>query len=117
MLPQTVRTVPISSPFLGCYVSCISALKMYVEEAERLSEMLWCCQGDARTVIEQLELMAQRDRESEAHAGYIRARKRLLQVSRLRSNDRRNFYRTASWPCVRVQAQVVPMADANDPEA
>ncbi len=92
MLPQKCRTLPKNGPFALFHASCISALKTYVAEAEKFCEMLSESQGEARNVIEDIDLIAQRDRESEAQVDYIRARKRLLRASRI-CLARRAFHR------------------------
>jgi hypothetical protein len=69
--------------FLYLRNQCISALEIYVAEADRLCQMLSACNGHAVNVADQVALIAQRQRENDAHAEYIRARKRLLRSSRL----------------------------------
>ena len=79
---------------LHLQLSHISALENYKTEADKLCEMLWECKGRATTVLEQLELLLQRDREIEAHADYLRARKRLLHAAQLSSTNK-STYRAA----------------------
>ena len=61
----------------------IAALQLYVVEADKLCHMLSACNGYAVKVADHVALLAQRQRENDAHGEYIRARKRLLRVARL----------------------------------
>ena len=69
--------------FLHLHTECVAALENYVAEADKLCQMLARAHGDAIGVTEHVSLLAQRERESEAHAEYLRARKRLLRRARL----------------------------------
>jgi hypothetical protein len=73
-------------------MECVSALETYIFEADKLCQMLANADGDEIGVIEHISLLAQRERESEAQAEYLRARKRLLRRARLTSGSRA-FYR------------------------
>jgi hypothetical protein len=64
-------------------MDCVSALEIYMAEADKLCRMLRECDGDARDVSEQGSLIAQERREHAAHAEYHRARKRLMRFARL----------------------------------
>jgi hypothetical protein len=74
--------------FLYLHTECVAALENYVAEADKLCQMLAGTHGDAIGVTEHVSLLAQRERESEAHAEYLRARKRLLRRARLSSGLR-----------------------------
>jgi hypothetical protein len=71
--------------FLYLRNQCIAALEIYVAEANRLCQMLSACNGSSLNVADQVALIAQRQRENDAHDEYIRAHKRLLRRSRLAS--------------------------------
>ena len=46
-----------------------------------MCELLESCNGNAANALEQIDLMAQRDRENSSHSDYQRARKRLLHAA------------------------------------
>ncbi len=90
-LGQDVRTTDLE--YLQAAYS--AALQLYKAEADKLCHMLWVCRDHRTTCVEQLELMAQRDREIDAHAEYYRTRKRLLHAAQLSSTNKR-YYRLFS---------------------
>lgn len=104
--PSRPSRLPKERRFNDLLVDCISALKIYLAEAEKLCEMIWRCRGDPSNVTEQMDLMAQRDRESEAHADYIRVRKRLLHAAGLSACGYAP-YRRVSWPCFLIRGNPI----------
>jgi len=81
--------------FLHLHRECVSALQIYMAEADKLCRMLESCNGDATSATEQVALVAQRQKENEAHAEYHRLRKRLLRRARLDSTIK-TYYRMSS---------------------
>jgi hypothetical protein len=71
--------------FSDLYTECISALAVYTGEAWKLCQMLAEVNGKADRADEQVSLMAQRERERDAHVEYLRARKRVLRRAQLSS--------------------------------
>ena len=71
--------------FLNRYQDCLAALDAYMTDARRMCDLLESCNGNAANALEQLDLMAQRDRENSSHSDYQRARKRLLHAAKLGS--------------------------------
>jgi hypothetical protein len=61
------------------------ALHLYVHEARKMCEMLTSFEADATNVTQQMDLIAQRERENEALAQYLTARRRLMRSAGLRA--------------------------------
>jgi hypothetical protein len=71
--------------FFNRYHYCLAALNAYITDARKICELLESCNGNAANALEQIDLMAQRDRENSSHSDYQRARKRLLHAAKLGS--------------------------------
>ena len=72
--------------FLQRYRDCLIALDAYMSEAYKMCDLLAACNGNAGSVLAQVDLVAQRDRENCSYSDYQRARKRLLHFARLSSS-------------------------------
>lgn|GEM_PF-2113407 len=79
-----------ANEFHHLHAECVSALEAYIAEADKLCRMLKFCNGNAASATDQVDLVEQRQRETNAHAEYHRARKRLLRRARL-SPTRKNL--------------------------
>lgn len=75
----------------------MSALERYVVEADKLCQMLGAYNNRTIGVIEQVDLVAQRELENEAHAEYLRARKRLLRRAHVRSTLKPSYSIRSSY--------------------
>lgn|SRR4051794_35454975 len=64
---------------------CREALQLYMHEAQRMCQMLKSSLDNAVNVTSQLDLIAQRERENEALANYLSARRRLMRGVGLRA--------------------------------
>ena len=82
---RSLRGRGINNDFLYLHTECVAALGNYIAEADKLRQMLASAHSDVIGVIEHVSLLAQRERENEAHAEYLRARKRLLGRAQLSS--------------------------------
>ncbi|HEY3936898.1 MAG TPA: hypothetical protein VGL97_05685 [Bryobacteraceae bacterium] len=86
---RLVSRKKVRNDFLHLHMECVSALEIYMAEADKLCQMLRDCDGDARDVSEQGSLIAQEQREHAAHAEYHRARKRLVRFAHLNDATKR----------------------------
>jgi hypothetical protein len=62
---------------------CLDALDEYFAEARKTVELIRQCQSQPRGIAQQLQIMAQRDREAEAQRSYTQARKLLLHTAKV----------------------------------
>jgi len=79
------------------HIECVSALKRYATEADKLCQMLGAYDELGIDVTEQVALVSQRQLENEAHAEYLRARKRLLRRAHLRPTSKTSDYSCSSY--------------------
>ena len=69
--------------FRQLYTECISALEIYVAEAGKLCQMLSACNGCAVNAADHVALIAQRQRESDAHAEYALSLAQIVTIPQL----------------------------------
>jgi hypothetical protein len=65
--------------------ACRKALQLYMHEARKMCKMLASFEADAINVTQQVDLIAQRERENEALTKYLTARSRLMRSLGLRA--------------------------------
>lgn len=69
--------------FVELHASCVTALGIYVVEAEKTTQMLAECSAEPLPLTERFSLMSQGIVESDAHLTYMGIKSLLYRVARL----------------------------------
>jgi len=69
--------------FKELHARCWEALRHYVHEAERMCELFGKCLPEPLSMQTRSEIIDQRVRENNAHAGYVEIRRQLFDAARI----------------------------------
>jgi hypothetical protein len=71
------------SEFAEMHENCVTAMRAYFAEAEKMSAMLAECTAEAMTFRERFRLMSQGIVENDAHLTYLGSKRVLFNAARL----------------------------------
>ena len=69
--------------FTEMHANCVTTMRLYFVQVEKMSEMLAECTADPMTFRERFRLMSQGIVENDAHLAYLGSRSLLLSAARL----------------------------------
>jgi hypothetical protein len=71
------------SEFMEMHENCVTAMRAYFAQAEKMSAMLAECSADPMTFRERFRLMSQGIVENDAHSTYLGSKRLLFNAARL----------------------------------
>jgi hypothetical protein len=69
--------------FMEMHENCVTAMRAYFEQAEKMSAMLAECSAEPMTFRERFKLMSQGILENDAHLTYLGSKSLLFNAARL----------------------------------